>query len=214
MNVVVPKYSTFADVLKQLGNVPASRVRLHPVPGTATEKDLIAANDRENHLCELVDGVLVEKPAGTHESQLTMFLGHLLHSYLTQHAVGVLLGPDGPLRMGKRVVRLPDISFISSTRLPGGKLPPGPVANLAPDLAIEVLSKSNRAGEMKRKLRDYFRAGTVLAWLIQPKNRTVRVHTSPIDSILLGEADTLDGGTVLPGFSLSLRELFSPGKQP
>jgi Uma2 family endonuclease len=212
VNVIMPKFSTVADVLKLLGNVPASRIRWHPIPGTATEKDLIAAHDQEKRLCELVDGILVEKPVGAHESQLTLLLAHLLHSYLDQHRIGILLGPDGPLRIGKGLVRLPDISFISSKKLPGGKLPEHPIPDLVPDLAIEVLSKSNTPGEMKRKLREYFQGGVTLVWLIQPKNSTVRVHTAPAKSVLLSETDTLDGGTVLPGFSLPLRKLFNLGE--
>ncbi len=59
---------TAADLLHRLGGIPASRVRLVPTPGTATEKDVIAVHDRTNRLCELVDGVLVEKVMGFDES--------------------------------------------------------------------------------------------------------------------------------------------------
>jgi Uma2 family endonuclease len=80
---------------------------------------------------------------------------------------------------------------------------------LYPDLAVEVLSKSNTEKEMKRKLREYFEAGTRLVWLVDPKARTVRVYTSPRKFKLLTEDQTLDGGEVLPGFELSLRKLFA-----
>ena len=84
-----------------------------------------------------------------------------------------------------------------------------PILDLAPDLAVEVLSKSNSRGEMQRKLRDYFAAGTKLVWYVDPKKRTVRVYTDPDNAATLTEDRTLDGGDVLPGFTLRLRELFA-----
>ena len=69
---------TLADRLKQLGNIPADRIRARPAPGTATEKDVTELADRENRLCELVDGVLVEKTAGLRESLLAVALAELL----------------------------------------------------------------------------------------------------------------------------------------
>ncbi len=57
-------FETVADVLERLGGSPPQRIRLKPPPGTATERDVIAIHDRENRLCELVDGILVEKVMG------------------------------------------------------------------------------------------------------------------------------------------------------
>src|SRR5206468_1626606 len=85
-----------------------------------------------------------------------------------------------------------------------------PILDRAPDLAVEVLSKGNTRAEMDRKLREYFAAGVRLVWLIDPKTRTARVHTSPEEMTRLGEGDTLDGGDVLPGFALPLRDLLRP----
>jgi Uma2 family endonuclease len=61
---------------------------------------------------------------------------------------------------------------------------------------------------MARKLREYFAAGTRLVWLVDPRPRTVRVHTGPRRSVRLGPDDVLDGGTVLPGFAVPVREIF------
>ncbi|MCZ6875647.1 MAG: Uma2 family endonuclease [bacterium] len=77
-----------------------------------------------------------------------------------------------------------------------------------PNLAIEVMSESNTMGEMARKWCEYFAAGVQLLWFVDPKTRTVAVYTAPEQFTLRHEEDTLDGGAVLPGFSLSLRELF------
>src|SRR5271165_14267 len=76
-----------------------------------------------------------------------------------------------------------------------------------------VLSKSNTKPEMKRKLGEYFAAGVKLVWMVDPKQRTVRVHTAVDQSVLIKKGQPLDGGAVLPGFVLRLDELF-PDDQP
>ena len=81
---------------------------------------------------------------------------------------------------------------------------------LVPDLAVEVLSDSNTKAEIARKRREYFVAGTRLAWIVDPRTRTVEVYTSPdAPDATLDQEQMLNGGTVLPGFSLSLAELFA-----
>jgi Uma2 family endonuclease len=74
---------------------------------------------------------------------------------------------------------------------------------------VEVLSKGNTPKEIQRKLKEYFLAGTRLVWVVDPRQRHVRVYTAPDRFVVLTEADTLDGGDVLPGFQLPLRELFA-----
>ena len=94
-------------------------------------------------------------------------------------------------------------------RLPGRRIPSEPIPDLAPDLAVEVLSPGNTPGEMARKRQEYFAAGVRLVWLVDPEARTVEVYTDPEQSTVRHEADTLEGGAVLPGFALPLRELFA-----
>ena len=202
---------TLADLLRKLGNVSAARVRLQPPPGTATERDVIATQQRERRLCELVEGALVEKTMGFEESAIAGLILHFLLSFVRPRQLGIVTAPDGPMRLRPGLVRMPDVAFISWDRLPGRKSPRTPIPDLAPDLAVEVLSKGNTKGEIARKLREYFEAGTRLVWLIDPRARSVRVHEAPRRSILLGPDDTLDGGDVLPGFTLPLRELFPQG---
>jgi Uma2 family endonuclease len=201
---------TMKDVLKQLGNVPPQRVWMRPYPGTATEKDVlrIRASD-EKRLCELIDGVLVEKAMGSQEGLVEMILGYLLLQFVDKHDLGLVLGASGMLRILPNQVRIPDVSFISWDRLPEGKLPPEPIARLAPDLAVEVLSPSNTKKEMERKLNDYFMAGVRLAWLIDPATQTAEVYTSPNEVHRVGKNQALDGGDVLPGFRLPLKQLFA-----
>src|SRR5437016_2976320 len=83
---------TLADLLEKLGDIDPGRVRFHPPPGTATEKELIAVYDRENWPCELVDGVLVEKAVGTLESLLASALIHFLGEFVYERDLGVVLG--------------------------------------------------------------------------------------------------------------------------
>jgi Uma2 family endonuclease len=203
------KGKTLADLLDQLGDISPERIRRYPPPGRATEKDVLRILDHENRLFELVDGVLVEKPMGWRESFLTMFLVGELAGYLRSHDLGVLTGPDGPVRLALRLVRMPDIAFFVWDHFPNRELSPEAIPSLAPDLAIEVLSKSNTIREIQRKIREYFEAGTRLVWIVDPQARTVEVYTRQDRSKLLTESQTLDGGDVLPGFTLSLSDLFA-----
>jgi Uma2 family endonuclease len=204
---------TVAELLYRLGGVAASRVRLVPVPGTATEQDVIEVHDRTNRLCELVDGVLVEKVMGFDESRYAVFLITVLGSYLAHHDIGTMLAPDGMVRLFPGQVRIPDVAFISWKRFPRSKRERGEIPTVAPDLVVEILSKGNTKREMARKLDDYFRAGVRLVWYVDPKHRMVRVYTSPVNSVVISEEQHLDGGAVLPGFSLSIREWFDEAER-
>jgi Uma2 family endonuclease len=201
----LPKFRTVAELLHRLGDIPPERIRLRPTPGKATERDLLKPDAK---LCELIDGTLVEKTMGAVESMLNFEFGMFLGPFVKQHRLGIVLTADGMVRLMPGKVRLPDTCFISWDRLPGRRAPASPILDLAPDLAVEVLSAGNTKAEMERKLREYFEAGVRLVWLIDPKTRTVVVHTSPKASTKLSAGETLDGGDVLPGFALPLAELF------
>ncbi|MBV8076897.1 MAG: Uma2 family endonuclease, partial [Planctomycetaceae bacterium] len=107
------------------------------------------------------------------------------------------------------LVRIPDVAFASWDRFAEGRIPLDPIPDLVPDLVVEVVSEGNTVAETDRKRREYFRAGVRLVWMIEPKDRTAAVFTSPEQSARLDEAQTLDGGAVLPGFALPLRDLFA-----
>ena len=205
---------TAADLVARFGAVPLHRIRYQPAPGTATERDVIEIHDHEDRLYELIDGVLVEKTVGYYESYLALLLGRLLGNHVAQKCLGILAGPDGMMRLAPGLVRIPDLSFISWDRLPERKVPREPISDLAPDLAVEVISKSNTPEEMRQKLLDYFAAGVRLVWYVYPEPREVHVFTTPEQSTVFSEDQTLDGGDVLPGFRLSLREYFAEPKAP
>jgi Uma2 family endonuclease len=204
-----PRIRTLADLLEQLGGVPLDRIRFHPYPGTATIQDVIDIEEQEGKLCELVKGVLVEKPMGYEESELAMFLGGLLNAFVIPRNLGLVTGPDGTMEIMADLVRIPDVAFTNWDRFPGRCRPKVPIPRLAPNLVVEVLSRSNTPGEMAVKLQEYFTAGVELVWEIDPRARTVVVSSPATQAITLTEANTLDGGTVLPGFTLPLRQLFA-----
>lgn len=160
-------------------------------------------------MCELVDGVLVEKATGYYESVLAAVLIGFLRDFLKLHDLGIVAAPDGKTRLLPGLIRAPDVSFVSWSRLPERRLPRRAIPDLAPDLAVEVLSESNTPQEMGRKLKEYFHAGTRLVWLADPEARTVRVYASPEQLVTKTEDDALDGGDVLPGFKLAVREWFA-----
>ncbi len=202
------RFSTLADLLVHLGGIPARRVRLRPTPGTATEKDVIRIHAREKRLCELIDGVLVEKPIGYFESYLAGVIIQLIRNFLDKHSLGIVAGESGMLRLTKGLVRIPDVSFVSWKRLPGRHIPREPIPDLVPDLAIEVLSRSNTRREMARKLDDYFAAGVHVVWFVDPRTSTVQFFSSPAESVTLRVGDRLSGGELLPGFSVPVKKFF------
>ena len=200
--------STWEDRLTDLGNVPASRVRSDPAPGTASVEDVVRLRNTERRLYELVDGTLVEKAMGWQESLLAGILMHWLHKYLDLHRIGVATGPDGMTRLFGDTVRGPDVAFVAWDRMPSGQIPKEPVPDLVPNFVIEVLSIGNTYGEMSRKRREYFHAGVELLWMVDHRSRTVTVFRTPLDATVQSAGQTLDGGKVLPGWQVDISELF------
>lgn len=202
---------TFADLHRRLGEVPLDRIRMKPAPGTATEDDLLRA---PKPICELIDGVLVEKPMGARESLLAAYVIGLLRNHIEPDDLGVVLGEAGFLRVMPGQVRAPDVTFIPWSAFPGGEIPEGEAFwSVAPGLIVEVLSPTNTKAEIDRKLRELFAAGCKLAWVIDPESRTAKVHTSAARFKELGPDGVLDGGRVLPGFKLALADLFAATKR-
>src|SRR5262249_7208129 len=143
------------------------------------------------------------------ESSLACRLIKLLGNYLDEHPLGVLAGEAGAMRLMPGLVRIPDVSFVSWDRLPGRAIPTEPIPDLAPDLGIKVLSEGNTQREMERKRKDYFFSNVQVLWFVDLEKRTVEVFTAPDRSVVVTEDEILDGGEVLPGFRLALRELFA-----
>jgi Uma2 family endonuclease len=201
--------ATVADLVEQLGGIPLERIRLKPHPGTATVQDVVDILERENRLFELVDGVLVEKAVGFYEGRLAALIVYFIEDFLEDHDLGIAVGADGTVEIAFALVRIPDVSFVSWTRLPGRRLPADPIPHLVPNLAVEVISKSNTPKEMRRKLEEYFSAGVQLVWFVYPQTRTAEVYTAVEQVAHVPATGSLVGGDVLPGFNLALKKLFS-----
>ncbi len=184
------------------------RIRQQPVPGTATVDDVERIRQNEGFLCELIEGVLVQKTVGLRESCLAVFVGARLNAVVIPRNRGIVTGADGAVQLAAGLVRIPDVAFTSWDRMAAGVVPEEPIPHLVPNLAGEILSNGNTPAEMALKRQDYFGAGVDLVWEIDPEQRTVDAYTSPTGSVMLGITDVLDGGTVLPGFRLPLAELF------
>lgn len=159
---------------------------------------------------ELIRGELMSMPPTNDEhSQLLFQLNGLLWSYQRSHPeIRWFTGDPGfILARDPDILLAPDIAAIHVDRLPEG-FPRGSFFDIVPDLVIEILSPSDRIGQVNTKIDAYLAAGVRLVWLINPMLRNVTVHAADEHTYILEGDDTLDGGDVLPDFRLPLRELF------
>lgn len=164
---------------------------------------------------EYIDGKVVQKPMPTYAHMVIhRLLSVVFTLYLRAHPIGDA-GPE--LRcvftpQGRRVARVPDFVFVSWERL-GGTRGDQPLRG-APDLAVEILSPDDRMIDVEAQVAFYLAHGVRLVWVINPQARTVTVRPSPSTAHILGENDPLDGGDVLPGFSVPVRDILPPSDPP
>lgn len=160
---------------------------------------------------ELVEGRLVREPLPNAEhSWLTMKLSGLILAHVERNRLGLTLAEAGfVLADDPPTVRGPDIAFLATENLPAGGFP-RVFWKVSPDLAVEVVSPSNTRAEIREKVLEYLAAGTRLVWVVEPRRRSVTAYRSRTEVRVLKGADTLSGLDVLPGFRLSLNELFKP----
>lgn len=206
------RYRHGAEWWHSLGDVPLERIVMDPWPGTATERDLLLFVERDKRLVELMEGTLVEKPVGWMESRIAMVLAVAISTFVNPRRLGFVAGGNCTLRMKSGRIRLPDVSFFSIDDVPGRTLTKEPVPELPPTLAIEVISESNTAAEMRQKINEYFESRSRLVWLVYPETQTLAVYTAASDEPdkILAIPDVVDGGTILPGFTIPLTEIFEP----
>lgn len=152
-----------AEVVEKLGGIPLHRIRMKPIPRTATEADVLAAEALpRKRICELIDGVLVEKTAAYKESLRAAYLIYVLEHFVLARDLGLVTGELGMMQLWPGQIKVPDVAFISWDRLPSRRVPTQPIPEVAPDLAVEILSPSNTEEEMGLKRQDYFPSGTQL----------------------------------------------------
>jgi Uma2 family endonuclease len=199
--------ATPLDLARRFGDIPLWRICFDPPPGEATEEQCIRINERSDFLCELVDGTLIKKVMGSYESLIAGKLITELNLYLREHRVGIVLGADGMLKLRVKLIRVPDVSFLSREALKKGKFPRHGVAAVAPTIAVEVLSEGNTKREMQEKLNEYFSFGAAEVWYIYPDQKLLFRYTSPAQFEELGESQTLTT-PLLPDFACPLNPLF------
>jgi Uma2 family endonuclease len=164
-------------------------------------------------LYEVIDGQIVELPPMSAEVEIATLLALALGPVIKAQNLG-RLSVEGLFWLDRlrKLKRRPDLAFISSEKWPQNKRAPQTEAwDLIPDLAVEVVSQSNKADEIAAKLVDYFRAGVKQVWVIYSVTRQVYVYSSLTSVQILIEPAELEGGDLIPGFRLSLTELFEDG---
>lgn len=161
--------------------------------------------ENRDRILELIDGELVEKMPSFTPSRIAMNISFFFKLYLREHPLGYVTGADGGYIMPNGNVLIPDVGYISKVRLPEE---PEREAPVPPDLAVEVKSPTDSKRAMRRKAERYLELGTRIVWLVFPDEQQVEVYLSNEDVKTVGVDGTLEGGEVLPGFTLSVRELF------
>lgn len=163
---------------------------------------------------ELLYGELIEMPRpGWLHSVIMTRLTYLLMEYANAHGLGQVLADSVAYTLADDVELAPDVSFIAAARVPADfdALPA-----FAPDLAVEVMSPSNRSRHLFTKAETYLRFGARLVWIVYPDEKMVDVCRPAPDGGLyihnVSGAGMLEGGEVLPGFSLPLTQIFPAAK--
>ncbi len=188
---------------------------MYPAPTLMTAEELLTL-DLPDKRTELVRGrLIVREPAGYQHGDVAARVLVAISNYLAadrlRQASGIARGrvlaaeTGFTLQRNPDTVRAPDVAYIRAERLPTGAQPG--FAELAPDLAVEVLSPSDRPGEVLAKVADWLTAGALLVWTIDPIRRRARVYRADGTESLLGAVDVLAGEDVLPGFRALLSEL-------
>jgi Uma2 family endonuclease len=160
---------------------------------------------------EVVDGQVVENPPmGARESILASFLLGLIspiaRSNRLGRAVNETLFMIDPVR---KLKRRPDVAFVSADRWSlNRQVPATETWDVVPDLTVEVISESNSANAVARKIEEYFQAGVRSVWVIYPSTNKIYVYSSPAQVRILQLGDELDGDRIIPGFHIPLSALF------
>jgi Uma2 family endonuclease len=161
---------------------------------------------------ELSEGrLIVMSPASMKHGIIAHRFGVRIGVFVESHPIGYVTAAETGYVLhtspdGRDTVRAPDVGFILAERLPDG-VPETGFVPVPPDLAVEIISPSDAAPDVQRKVRDYVRAGTPLIWLVYPDSRTVSVIKQR-EMRLLEANDTLDGGDVLPGLTIPLSPIW------
>jgi Uma2 family endonuclease len=176
---------------------------------TLMTADELLEHHAELGRCELIDGELKKmSPAGADHGWITFNLSMLIGQHVAAHTLGKVYSAETGflLRRNPDTVREADIPFVRTERLPTGPQPG--YFEGAPDLAVEVLSPGDRASEVAEKVDLWLTSGASRVWVVDPRRRTVTVHSDPKHARTLHADETLDGEDLLPGFAVRVGDLF------
>lgn len=156
---------------------------------------------------EFIDGKLEKKEMATAKhSGIATRLSAEIWFYLKKNKIGRVYGDNTTFQIGANK-RIPDVSFVSAKKIPPTGEPLD-IWNFAPDLAIEVISPSERHNKVERKIREYFDAGVTQVWKIVPEFKTLTIYFSPTETKILTEKDEVTCEEILPSFRLNLSDIF------
>ncbi|MDZ4767328.1 MAG: Uma2 family endonuclease [Chloroflexota bacterium] len=161
--------------------------------------------ENKGRLFELIDGEIIEKMGGFTPSNMAGWLVTFINNYLMKNPIGFTTVTDGSYILSDDHAPMPDVGYISKVRMPQR---PAREVEGAPDLAIDVKSPNDSKRELRKKAETYLRFGTKMVWLVFPEAQTIEVYLPGKDVIELGIADTLDGGDVLPSFTIAVKDIF------
>jgi Uma2 family endonuclease len=146
-----------------------------------------------------------EPPPGAEHGWINTALAHRLQAHVESSGAGVALTNAGfVLSHDPPIVRSPDVAWVAAHH---GR-PDARAWRGAPDLAVEIVSPSDRYSDVQEKVGQYLAAGVRLVWVVDPATRQVTAHGSPDEIRLVRNDGVLEGGEVLPGFRLAVAELF------
>jgi len=165
---------------------------------------------------ELVDGEVVEvSPVTQWHGVIVLRIAKLIDDHVQSHDLGITTAGDVGyvLRRDPDLVRAPDVSFVARDHVPESGPQRRGFSEGAPTLAVEVVSPDDRASEVHAKVQDFLRAGTRQVWVLWPDRRSVSVYLPNADTRELGPDAQLDGGELLPDFSVRVGDLFDANPQ-
>ena len=174
--------------------------------GTATLEDLLnMPEDGLKH--ELVNGEIVVSPGGWKHSEIAIKISHILATFLEGHPIGKIGGSDLGVWLANGNLRSPDVTFVRNEKLPKEE-DQYKFAEFVPDLAVEVLSPSDRPGFVSEKIREFLENGVPIVWLVDPKQKTVTEYRSLSETQQYSGDDVISAEPVLPGFFCPISRFF------
>ena len=159
---------------------------------------------------ELIRGELRQMaPAGPTHGRLAMRIAARLFQHVETHHLGTVYAAETGFQLAQDpdTVRAPDVAFVSRQRLEAMGETEGYWPG-APDVAVEVISPSDRYTDVEDKVVEWLEAGSRMVMLVNPRQRAVTVYHSRTNIVRLTEEDTLEGGEVVPGWQLPIRDVF------